>query len=60
MDQYEAAAKADRLIELLITHQPALFGATNALSQSGAAQSIAEVLSSLRHELTQRLAGQPG
>jgi len=59
MTESESSAKADKLIELLITHQPALFGATNALLNPEDSKNVAQTLAELRQQLIANLIQQP-
>jgi hypothetical protein len=57
MTQYEAAVRADKLIELLITHQPALFGTSHGLDDP---ENVATKLAQLRNALYVKLLPQAG
>lgn len=58
MTQNDAILKTDKLIELLITHQPGLF--PNALDRTHtSAQDIAQALADFRRTLIQQLQQQP-
>lgn len=59
MTESESSAKADKLIELLITHQPALFGTTHVLSNKGDPENVAQALAALRQQLIANLIQQP-
>lgn len=57
MTNQEAAAKADKLIELLVTYQPALFGTSHGLDDP---EQVASKLSQLRNALYVKLLSQEG
>lgn len=54
MDRYEAAHKADKMINLMLQYQPGLVAPSHLLAPDRA-KNLAQTLAELRKELTQEL-----